>query len=220
GAPRPDPSTPGPETRAAPQRLFETSDRAAPAEGEPTSTPHPRSASAQTLISTTSPPAFQFWEHPPGVPRPPPAPQPRSRAQAQRLPEGGARARPAGLPLGSRWAPVPLGHFHQQRRRSVLRPLVLEAGAPARLPNPRPRAQRPTHCSYGGSQARGRIGVVAAGLHHSHSRLRAASATYTTAYGNAGSLTHGARPGIEPASSWFLVGFVNHWATTGTPSMY
>ena len=43
--------------------------------------------------------------------------------------------------------------------------------------------------------------------------IRAVSATYPTARGNAGSLTHWARPGIEPASSWFLVGFVNHWAT-------
>ena len=25
-------------------------------------------------------------------------------------------------------------------------------------------------------------------------------------------------PGIEPATSWFLVGFVNHCATMGTPS--
>ena len=39
--------------------------------------------------------------------------------------------------------------------------------------------------------------------------IRAASVTYTTAHGNAGSLTHGARPGIEPATSWFLVGFVS-----------
>ena len=35
------------------------------------------------------------------------------------------------------------------------------------------------------------------------------SATYTTAHGNAGSLTHWARPGIEPATSWFLVRFVS-----------
>ena len=34
------------------------------------------------------------------------------------------------------------------------------------------------------------------------------SATYTTAHGNAGSLTHRARPGREPASSWILVEFV------------
>ena len=31
---------------------------------------------------------------------------------------------------------------------------------------------------------------------------------YTTAHGNAGSLTHWARPGIKPASSWILVRFV------------
>ena len=48
--------------------------------------------------------------------------------------------------------------------------------------------------AYGGSQAKGRIGAVAAGLHHSHS--------------NAGSWTHWVRPGIEPATSWILVGFV------------
>ena len=43
------------------------------------------------------------------------------------------------------------------------------------------------------------------------------SATYTTAHGNARSLTHWARPGIEPAISWFLVGFLDHCAMTGTP---
>ena len=31
------------------------------------------------------------------------------------------------------------------------------------------------------------------------------SATYTTAHGNTRSLTHLARPGIEPVSSWILV---------------
>ena len=35
--------------------------------------------------------------------------------------------------------------------------------------------------------------------------IRAAFVTYTTAHGNAGSLTHWARPGIEPETSWFLV---------------
>uniref|UniRef100_A0A4X1UD27 Solute carrier family 66 member 3 n=1 Tax=Sus scrofa TaxID=9823 RepID=A0A4X1UD27_PIG len=29
-----------------------------------------------------------------------------------------------------------------------------------------------------------------------------------------------ARPGIEPATSWLLVGFINHCATTGTPSSF
>ena len=59
--------------------------------------------------------------------------------------------------------------------------------------------------AYGGSQARSRIGATAATLHHSHS--------------NVGSLTHRARPGIEPASSWKLVESVIHWATTGTPKL-
>ena len=39
--------------------------------------------------------------------------------------------------------------------------------------------------------------------------IRAASATYTTAHGNARSLTHSARPGIKPASSWMVVRFVS-----------
>ena len=35
------------------------------------------------------------------------------------------------------------------------------------------------------------------------------SATYTTAHGNARSLTHRMRPGIKPETSWFLVGVVS-----------
>ena len=62
---------------------------------------------------------------------------------------------------------------------------------------------RATPVAYGGSQARGRIGATAASLHHSHSKAR--------------SSTHWARPGIESATSWFLIVFVNHWAMTGTP---
>ena len=42
-------------------------------------------------------------------------------------------------------------------------------------------------------------------LHHS-----------TIAHGNTGSLTHWARPGIEPTFSWIQVKFVTHRATTGT----
>ena len=30
--------------------------------------------------------------------------------------------------------------------------------------------------------------------------------------------SHSARPGMEPASSWILVGFINCWAMKGTPS--
>ena len=65
--------------------------------------------------------------------------------------------------------------------------------------------------AHGSSQARGRIGAVAASLHHSHSNagsklcLRPAP----TAHGNTGSLTHWVRPGIKPSSSCILVGFVS-----------
>ena len=65
--------------------------------------------------------------------------------------------------------------------------------------------------AYGNFQARGQIGIAAAGLWHSHNnneRIQATgSVTYTAARGNAGSLTHWVRPRIEPASSWILVGF-------------
>ena len=63
--------------------------------------------------------------------------------------------------------------------------------------------------AYGGSQARGRIRAIAAGLHHSHSNSRAASATYITAHGNTGYLTHLVRPRIKPASWWILVRFIS-----------
>ena len=45
---------------------------------------------------------------------------------------------------------------------------------------------RATPVAYGGSQARGLIRAVAAGLSQSHR----ASVTYSTAHGNAGSPTH------------------------------
>ena len=48
--------------------------------------------------------------------------------------------------------------------------------------------------AYRNSQARDGIRTAATGLHHSHS--------------NARSLTHWAQPGIEPTSSWTLVGIV------------
>ena len=68
----------------------------------------------------------------------------------------------------------------------------------------------PHPVAYGGSQARGQIRAVATGLRHSQQprQIWATSATYTTTHGNAGSLTHWARPGIEPTSSWILVRFV------------
>ena len=72
--------------------------------------------------------------------------------------------------------------------------------------------------AYGDSQARGLIGAVAAGLRQNHSNSGSEPGlgptpqltADTTAHGKVGSLTHWARPGIEPATSWFLVGFVNH----------
>ena len=53
---------------------------------------------------------------------------------------------------------------------------------------------RATPAAYGSSQAGGRIGGIAASLHHSHSNARAS--------------THWTRSEIEPASSWMLVGFI------------
>ena len=50
-------------------------------------------------------------------------------------------------------------------------------------------------------------------------RIRAASATYTTAHGNGGSLTHWARPGMESLSSWLLVRFATdkpQWELQGS----
>ena len=40
-----------------------------------------------------------------------------------------------------------------------------------------------------------------------------------TARSNAGSLTHWARPGIEPTSSWTPVNFVTRCVTSGTPCL-
>ena len=56
----------------------------------------------------------------------------------------------------------------------------------------------------------GPIRDTPASLHHSswQHQIQAASATYTTAHGNAGPLTYWVRPGIKLTTSWFLVGFV------------
>ena len=78
---------------------------------------------------------------------------------------------------------------------------------------------RATPTAYGGSQARGLIGAHGCWPtpQPQQCQIWTLSATHTTTHGNAGSLTRWARPGIEPSTSWFLVRFVNHWATTGTP---
>ena len=58
--------------------------------------------------------------------------------------------------------------------------------------------------AYGSFQSRGWIGAAAASQ---AMRGGATSANYTTVRDNDGSLTHWARPGIEPMSSWILVSF-------------
>ena len=71
--------------------------------------------------------------------------------------------------------------------------------------------------AHGGSQARGPIGATATGLCHSHNNTRSKPRLQPTQQptGNARSSTQWGRPGIEPATPWFLVGFVS--AATGTP---
>ena len=78
--------------------------------------------------------------------------------------------------------------------------------------------------AYGSFQTRGWIGAVAAGLYHSHSNARSKPQLWPTLQvaampgcGNAGSFTHWARPGIEPTTSWILVGFIICSATMKTP---
>ena len=65
--------------------------------------------------------------------------------------------------------------------------------------------------AYESSQARGLIRVIPVRLHHSHSNTGFEPCLWpnTTAHGNARSLTYWERPGIEPASSWILVRFIN-----------
>ena len=53
-------------------------------------------------------------------------------------------------------------------------------------------------------------------------QIQAASANYTTAHGNTGSLIQWVGPGIEPPSSWILVGIVSAepQLPTATPATY
>ena len=63
--------------------------------------------------------------------------------------------------------------------------------------------------SHGSFQARGWIRAAAASLRqshsHSHTRSKSHYVTYTIAHSNAWSLSHWARPGIKPSSSWIPV---------------
>ena len=51
-------------------------------------------------------------------------------------------------------------------------------------------------------------------------RIWAMSATYTTAHGNDGSVTYWGRPGIEPETSCFLVGFYFSISVHATPEIF
>ena len=66
---------------------------------------------------------------------------------------------------------------------------------------------RTTPVAYGSSQARGQIRDIAASVHHSHSNVGSEPCLWP-AHGNAGSLTHRARPGMELMFSGILVEFI------------
>ena len=67
----------------------------------------------------------------------------------------------------------------------------------------------------------GRIGAAAASHSHSYSHSNSGSKPplWPTPQLTAklGSLTQWVKPGIEPVSSWILVGFIKHWTMMGTP---
>ena len=64
--------------------------------------------------------------------------------------------------------------------------------------------------AYGSSQGRVQIWTIAAGLCHSHGKVESELHLRPTPQlmATPGSLTHWARPGIKPTSSWTLVRFV------------
>ena len=64
--------------------------------------------------------------------------------------------------------------------------------------------------AYGGSQARGPVGATTAGLYHSHSSARSELHLWPILQLTASSiLSTLSELGIEPATSWFLVGFIS-----------
>ena len=67
---------------------------------------------------------------------------------------------------------------------------------------------RATPVAYGGSQAWGQVGTVATSLRHSHSNVRSKPCLWPTPKLTATQILNRVRPGIEPTSSWLLVGFV------------
>ena len=80
---------------------------------------------------------------------------------------------------------------------------------------------RAAGAAYGSSQARGSNQNCSCWPvpQPQQQGIWAAFATYTTAQGNTGSLTHWARPGIEHASSWVLVGFVSAKSQQKVPGL-
>ena len=50
-------------------------------------------------------------------------------------------------------------------------------------------------------------------------QIHATFVTCTAACSNTGSLTHWARLGIKPTSSWIVFEFLTHWGTRGTPTV-
>ena len=74
----------------------------------------------------------------------------------------------------------------------------------------------------GGSQARGQIGAVVAGLCHSLSNARSEPSLICNLHHSSRQcwILNPLRPGMEPATSWFPVRFVNCWATMGTPAFW
>ena len=73
--------------------------------------------------------------------------------------------------------------------------------------------------AYGVSQARDQIVAAAAGLCYSHGNIRSEPYLWSMLQlaEMLDPLTHWVRPGMEPASSWILYGFLTHWASVGTP---
>ena len=78
--------------------------------------------------------------------------------------------------------------------------------------------------AYESSRSKCQIRAAAAGLRHSHSHgqrwIWGTSVTYTTVCGNARSLTHRVRLGLEAISLWILVRFWTCWVTMGTPKIF
>ena len=84
-------------------------------------------------------------------------------------------------------------------------------------PGPKPRSSffflfflfRVIPAAYRSSQAGGPLGAAAASLCHSNSSSKPHLRPLDPACSNTRSLTHWVRPGVEPASSWIIVGLLN-----------